>query len=329
MSPSKIRVESLDARHKVIRITPMDTFKPQSDLNLLEQIVTNLTRVKNVNLVIDMRHLTFPTSSFIAYLIEITSYLRRQGGNVLLTNLSETARMNFMTFSPLSFLKSIDSGERIEDHIGDHEGNGETPSLHEEDRNPAGNGEDTGEKKNEYSVDDLVNLDINDGSSPTKENANPFSFDIDDLVDENPAQIKAPQSERIVVHSREDQLYKLTDFVEAMAHRAGFDETEISRIKISVYEAAHNIIEHAYEFDPTKHIQMLVKFDSNEFVITFLDRGKGFDYDPNKDYDAIEAAEEKRTGGFGLHIIKRSMDDVKYEANPRWGNRLMLIKKIH
>ena len=102
----------------------------------------------------------------------------------------------------------------------------------------------------------------------------------------------------------------------------------MSRIKISVYEAAHNVIEHAYEFNTNKYIELQVKYGRQKFTIKLMDKGKSFDYDPNKDYDAVEAAEERRTGGFGLHIIRRSMDDVQYESNPVWGNRLTMIKEI-
>ena len=73
---------------------------------------------------------------------------------------------------------------------------------------------------------------------------------------------------------------------------------------------------------------MIVKYDSSQFSITLMDRGVGFDFDPDKDYDAVEAAEEKRTGGFGLHIIKRSMDDVKYVSDAKWGNKLTMVKRL-
>ena len=75
-------------------------------------------------------------------------------------------------------------------------------------------------------------------------------------------------------------------------------------------------------------IELSLKYDSRKFTINLMDKGESFDYDPNRDYDAVEAAEERRTGGFGLFIIRRSMDDVKYETNPIWGNRLILVKNI-
>jgi anti-sigma regulatory factor (Ser/Thr protein kinase) len=38
--------------------------------------------------------------------------------------------------------------------------------------------------------------------------------------------------------------------------------------------------------------------------------------------------EDKRDGGFGLYIIRRSVDRVEYESDPVKGNTLRLIKRI-
>ena len=331
MSPSKIRVEGIDSGRKIIRITPKEGFNPRSDLHLFEEIVANLIKVRDVHLVIDLANVAYPSTSFIAYLVEVTSFLRRHGGDIKLINLSNTARANFLSFNVLGYLSLLESQDDLAGFVAEKEQqqNGGHSSRSAPEASAGQGGEPAGTEAEHVSVEELLNLDIRDDSAKNSESKDLGLPDLEEIVDEPPDRIRMPQSEKIVVHSREDQLYKLTDFVEIMARRAGIEESEIARIKISVYEAAHNIIEHAYEFNPNHHIQMVVRFDSDKFEIILLDRGKGFDYDPNRDYDAIEAAEERRTGGFGLHIIRRSMDDVIYECNPRMGNKLTLVKKLH
>ncbi len=332
MTSSKIRVESCDSTQKVLRIVPTDSFDIQSDSALLHQTVESLIKANKVHLIIDLSHVPYPNTSLIAYLIELTSLLRRSGGDLLLANITESARMNFMTFSPFSYLRVSEETEMKET---DSEGLGfvfDSELLEEQEAKnkpvPFQIKDYQAKSAETISVDEI--LDVPDNSTKPAVTFRPHSDEVEfeDLVGDAAMDFREPENEQIVVHSREDQLYKLTDFVTVMAERAGFSESEVSRIKISVYEAAVNIIEHAYKYDPHNHIDVVVKYDNIQFKITMMDRGKGFEYDPNKDYDAVEAAEEKRSGGFGLHIIKRSMDEVTYDSDPQWGNRLTLVKNV-
>jgi serine/threonine-protein kinase RsbW len=327
---TKIRVERISEGEKFIRIRLSEEFHPQKDLRLLENVVENLIAVKGLKILLDFMHLKHLPSSFISYLIEITGRARRNGGDVYLLNVSPTLRGDFLAFNPLAFLRVADEGEVGDFHndpAGDLNFAGIEGRLHGS--KEGGTESSADDLESSLSLDSILNLDI-DSELSEKDNGA-----------ETETALPAPQvpssfaeeedefeSERLVVHSREDQLYRLTDFVERFARKVGFGDTEVSRIKISVYEAAHNIIEHAYGYDPNRVIEMYVKREGDEFRIIFFDRGKGFEYDPDRDYDAEEAVEERRTGGFGLHIIRRSMDDVIYETHPKWGNRLILVKKI-
>lgn len=336
MPETRIRIESSG---QIQRIFIPETFNFQKDARFLHGKVDELILAKKRNFVFDLRHISFPHASFIAYLIELTSRLRREGGDLLLANLSDSASMNFMTFSPFGYLKVSKDGQ---------DGMLAAPAigLNSADKEPAQGGRQVEESLQENKQFDIKepgkeppgSLGVTDKVRTKKEPAGPsISMDLEaetdelgfeDLVEDNPTELRVPESGHIVVHSREDQLYKLTDYVITMAKRAGFDQSEVSRIKISVYEAAANVIEHAYKYDSQNFIELLVKYDSSQFIITLMDKGEGFEFDPDKDYDAVEAAEEKRTGGFGLHIIKRSMDEVKYVSDPKWGNKLTMTKRL-
>lgn len=329
---AKIHVESCDLKNSVFRIIPNDSFVYKEDIPLLIQTIENLIKTKKYHLILDLKNIKYPNTSLIANLVEFTSVLRRSGGDLLLSNISDSARMNLMTFSPLSYL-------RITEHTEDDDQTTDVFDLHEKEESAAENKSqeqptfDIKGPQDQSDEKDISVAKILDISKKTDEPA--ITLDVksddlnfEDLVEEDSIEFREPESDHMVVHSREDHLYKMTNFVTQIAERAGFDEAEVSRIKIAVYEAAINIIEHAYKYDSQKFIELLVKFDSSKFTITMMDRGEGFEYDPDKDYDATEAAEEKQTGGFGLHIIKRSMDEVNYESDPKWGNRLTLIKNI-
>lgn len=131
----------------------------------------------------------------------------------------------------------------------------------------------------------------------------------------------------IEIPSRVDALYHACDFVLAIAARLGFGESDLSRIKISVYEASLNAIEHAYHSDATRKVCVRVTTLPDRMLIGIIDHGDGFEATTNEDFDATAAAAARRTGGMGLHIIRRSMDKVTYLRDAKNGNCLLMEKK--
>jgi len=123
-------------------------------------------------------------------------------------------------------------------------------------------------------------------------------------------------------------LNRITDFVTALAQNAGMEELELSKLKIAVYEACMNVIEHGYRFEPGKMMGVEVLKENGQLRITITDRGQPFDFYTKQGYDVEDAFHQKRTGGFGLFIIRRSVDKIEYSSHQKEGNRLTLIKKI-
>ena len=123
-------------------------------------------------------------------------------------------------------------------------------------------------------------------------------------------------------------LNRITDFVTGFAQNTGMQELEISKLKIAVYEVCMNVIEHGYQFEPGNMIGVEVLKEKNQFIVTINDRGRPFDFYQTQGYDVEDAFHEKRTGGFGLFIIKRSVEDIQYQSHSKTGNRLTLVKNI-
>jgi serine/threonine-protein kinase RsbW len=131
------------------------------------------------------------------------------------------------------------------------------------------------------------------------------------------------------VESQAANLYRLCDFVTAHAFAAGVSEKDIAKMKIAVYEACLNVIEHAYHSRADEWIDLHVRYSPAQFMIVIQDYGLGFEMKPPKDYDVQEVIDERRSGGFGLHIIRRAMDSVEYLADTINGNRLIMIKNLN
>ncbi len=134
---------------------------------------------------------------------------------------------------------------------------------------------------------------------------------------------------RIEIPYNEDDVYKACDFVLSHASTMGFPETEASRIKIAVYEACLNAIQHSRKMSPGDKVSIEVETLENKLQINIYDRGTGFDPEKTNEYDVTEAASHRKTGGMGLHIIRRAMDEVNYEVDRLNGNKLIMIKYLH
>ena len=137
------------------------------------------------------------------------------------------------------------------------------------------------------------------------------------------------KTESLQIQSRVDEIYKISDRVIEIADEMGFEQSELSKIKIAVYEGCLNAIEHAYHSDPHNYVNVDIEYSDDNFKVSIIDFGEGFQVGENGSFDVIKAAMERTRGGMGLHIIKRSMDDVRYEKDALNGNRLVLTKYLN
>ncbi len=132
---------------------------------------------------------------------------------------------------------------------------------------------------------------------------------------------------KIELKSKTENLKIIREFVSDFAKEKGFSVKEISDMILAVDEAATNIIKHAYGFDEDKEIIVNVKLENNKLEISLIDFGKKFDPDKAKLPDIKESLKLKKSGGLGIYLMKKLMDDVIYEIdNPNY-NKITLIKK--
>lgn len=60
-------------------------------------------------------------------------------------------------------------------------------------------------------------------------------------------------------------------------------------------------------------------------IVTFIDHGKPYDPLAKADPDVTLAAEDRPTGGLGIYLVKKTMDDVQYAY--RDGQNILTVKK--
>jgi serine/threonine-protein kinase RsbW len=299
-----ISIEPIRAQRRTVRLRVHGQESQQELGYALLKTVDACLKAGCQEIIVDLAEIHFPSSSFIVALFEATAHSRRTGGELRLVNVQPSALNNFTCFSPLTYLRL----ERDEDALMEELGalRSEEP-VATSPRVAATNGQEQFE---------LVNLDL------------PSSQEIEAGRGESLTTNGYREQASIEIGSRADEIYAVCDLVVEMANRAGLDEREIGKVKISVYEACVNIVEHAYRSDPSGWIRATCTYDNSKLVIELEDAGEPFENWAIKPYDVEKAVQDRRTGGFGLHIIHRSMDEVHYFPGRPNGNLLRMVKYL-
>ena len=130
--------------------------------------------------------------------------------------------------------------------------------------------------------------------------------------------------EQLRVPAKIDYLGALRDFVSKIGHKHGFSERVINAFKLSIDEAATNIIKHAYrDWDGDITIRAIIK--KNSLTIILLDQGKFFDPRQVSDPDLKRYVDIGKKGGLGIFIMRRLLNSIDYRKTEE-GNELRLVK---
>ncbi len=132
------------------------------------------------------------------------------------------------------------------------------------------------------------------------------------------------KKEQLKVPAKIEFLGELRDFVTKVGHRHGFSERVINAFKLSIDEAATNIIKHAYrDWEGSITIRAIVK--KNSLTIVLIDQGKYFDPRQVSDPDLQRYVDIGKKGGLGIFIMRRLLDEIDYRKTEE-GNELWMVK---
>lgn len=125
-----------------------------------------------------------------------------------------------------------------------------------------------------------------------------------------------------------EYLDEIRDFVGEVAQSGGFNDKDVYNIQLSADEAASNIIEHSYEGVSDGVLKISCGLKGNAITIIFVDHGESFDPSDIPMPDLKADLSERKIGGLGLFLMRKLMDEVHYEADPKnKRNTLTLIKR--
>ena len=118
----------------------------------------------------------------------------------------------------------------------------------------------------------------------------------------------------------------VTDFVNGQLEEAGCPVKTQMQLDVAIDELFSNIAHYAY--DPGSGmatVQVDLEEDPPAAIVTFLDQGRPYNPLAKEDPDVSLAARDRPTGGLGIFLVKRIMDDVSSEY--REGYNVLRIRK--
>lgn len=123
-------------------------------------------------------------------------------------------------------------------------------------------------------------------------------------------------------------LAQVRDLVHRGVVEGSFPEQYLNRLQIAVDEAVTNIIEHGYEETPrgSAAIEVVVDVNHERYRVEIIDQGLSFDPGGTPDVDIASHVAQGRTGGLGVFLMRRIMDQVDYHYRAGKKNQLTLVK---
>ena len=123
-----------------------------------------------------------------------------------------------------------------------------------------------------------------------------------------------------------DNISAVTNFVEHELIERNCPKSAKAQINIAIDEIFGNIAQYAYNpenGDATVRVE--VTDDPIEVILTFMDKGKPYNPLEKADPDVTLNAKERKVGGLGIFIVKKSMDEIDYHYED--GKNVLRIRK--
>ena len=123
-----------------------------------------------------------------------------------------------------------------------------------------------------------------------------------------------------------ENIAQVTAFVDEQLEELNCPARAQMQIDIAIDELFGNIAQYAYQpGNGPATVRVEVLKEPLAVVITFMDQGIPYDPLKREDPDVTLPIEERETGGLGVYMVKKTMDDVSYEY--RDGKNILKIRK--
>jgi len=105
------------------------------------------------------------------------------------------------------------------------------------------------------------------------------------------------------------------------------EEKAVHALMLSLEEMASNVMNHAYLRDPSQFFRVSIQHAGDRIVVELRDHGPAFDPLQMTDPDPDEDPDDRPEGGWGIQLVRHSMDELQYNREEE-ENVLRMTKRI-
>jgi len=128
------------------------------------------------------------------------------------------------------------------------------------------------------------------------------------------------------LHATPEEVMRAVETLQEFATARGVPEKTVFGLALALEECGSNVVNHALQRDPLKKFQVVIESTSDTFAIELRDRGPEFDPTAAAERKP-QADEEGPPGGWGLQLVRRQMDEIRYRREAG-ENILRLTKRL-
>jgi serine/threonine-protein kinase RsbW len=119
----------------------------------------------------------------------------------------------------------------------------------------------------------------------------------------------------LTLRNHVSEIARLVERLERFGHEAGLPDDVAFRLTLALDEIVSNVIRHGFDDGGEHAIAVTLDIADGTITATVVDDGSPFDplEAPPPNLDA--PLEERTPGGLGIHLVKATMDDVRYSRD--------------
>lgn len=143
---------------------------------------------------------------------------------------------------------------------------------------------------------------------------------------------KGHAKDRIEVDAQTRNLAAVREFLHAAIRRSALPKREANKVVLAVDEAIANTIRHGNAGNGGGRVEVEVDASEDQFTVRVRDSGRVYDI-ARKAEETLEMNLQAHIAaghrhGLGLFIMRRVMDEVRYDSKQGARNELTLVKYI-
>jgi anti-sigma regulatory factor (Ser/Thr protein kinase) len=131
----------------------------------------------------------------------------------------------------------------------------------------------------------------------------------------------------LILLNRPSEIARLQDQLESFAQQHSLPPKALHEVQLAVEEHLSNVLKYAFTDQGEHRIKVRLRAGPTELCIEVEDDGRPFNLLEHPAPDLSLPLEQRPIGGLGIHMIRKSMDQIEYR---RAGgkNILVMVKQV-